>query len=294
MVESYRLRQLWVSPLWMLLALALHGVAADDLIHVVPDVAGRQGSALAQSQEPRPEAIGYASATNTHLITFALNEGETAVPNTFDLTGRTLRFSPVAEGYDVAEEDFVSEADKGTVFEAAAYTAVSFQFPFAGEIWSTFHVNPLGSITFGQNDALLLADTRFSELRTLGNRFLGAVPAIGALIKPRMSGSRFVQEEVGSLLVTWELYEPDGAIFDYVENAAVNQIQARLYNDGVVELSYQSVAVADGIVGVFPTYAEISAGDLLATLGDTSYAGITAHLDIQRVEIRAIPGRGVE
>lgn len=291
MVVSQSLKQLRGIAFWMLLASGWPGVAAADLIPAVP---GMPGAEFARSPEPRPEATGYASATSTHLITFQLNEGETVAPNTFDLAGRTLRFSPVAEGYEVVPVDFVWEPDPGTAFVGSTYAAASFQFPFAGQSWSSFHINPLGSITFGQDDNLLLADTRFSELRTLGSRFEGVVPAIAALIKPRMSGSRFVREDADSLLVTWELYEPAGGIFDYVENAAVNQVQARLHANGVVELSYQSVAVADGIVGVFPTYAEVPAGDLLASLEDTSDAAVAAHLDMQRVEIREIPGRGLE
>lgn len=101
-------------------------------------------------------------ATSNHLVKVELHEGAIALPNLLDLEGVTLRFVPGTNGYALSQQALAWESDFGTAVTGTTHIEAGFDFPFAGTTWSTFYVNALGSLTFGQSDAVLHEGTRFS------------------------------------------------------------------------------------------------------------------------------------
>ena len=102
----------------------------------------------AQGGQQQPgRSIGKVS-TQGDLIVFELNDGALGHANMFDLEKQTLRFSPVAAGYQVETGPLRWDAEFGDEMSGPLVTLRNFSFPFSAKSWNTFTVGGTGSIAF--------------------------------------------------------------------------------------------------------------------------------------------------
>jgi hypothetical protein len=94
------------------------------------------------------QSIGKVS-TQGDLIVLELNDGALGKTNLFDLTGRTLHFTPDGSGYRVESGGLLWDSDFGPKLSGSEVTLHQFAFPFSGQSWNSFHVGTTGSIRFG-------------------------------------------------------------------------------------------------------------------------------------------------
>lgn len=199
------------------------------------------------------------------LIVIELDSGALGQPNLFDLVGRTLRFSPVGSSYRVTNETLRWDTTYGVELTGADVRLQRFTFPFSGKRWSSFSVGMAGSIRFGPplsvgdvdaygrpDGGIAAAIGRFDRLADVAPRLGYHAPAICVFLKPRMSGPRYVRELADRLVITWDLTEPFGGYLDFSWFPTTNVFQAVLHRDGLIEMSYKTMAAKDGIVGVYP------------------------------------------
>src|SRR5262245_49685341 len=107
-------------------------------IATLPASAAREPGAAQANQQPG-RSIGTIS-TRGDLIVLELQDGVLGRANMFDLEKRTLRFSPVAGGYQVETTALQWEAEPGVEMTAPQVTLRNFSFPFSGKSWDTFTV----------------------------------------------------------------------------------------------------------------------------------------------------------
>ncbi len=202
-------------------------------------------------------------STDDHVIVLELAPSEITPGNLLDLQGHTIRFTPDSNGFRAANLPLQWDAAFGTPITgspSASVNLANFQFPFAGQSWPGFFVGTNGNITFGADESAFYnpGRDRFLLFRTYADSMLNTVPIIAPLFR-KLGGSdpdnvyaRYVKESADRVLVTWIASEPYRDIYTFTSNPLINRFQATLYNTGVIELSYHTVAVKDGIVGVFP------------------------------------------
>jgi hypothetical protein len=225
---------------------------------------------LVLNQKTPGHSIGQVS-TNGDLIVIELDRAALGQPNLFDLVGRTLRFSPAGSRYRVTNQTLQWEADYGVELTGSDVRLQRFTFPFSGQRWSSFSLGTTGSIRFGPSpkdgdvDAygrpdggIASAIGRFDRLADVGGRLGARAPAICVFLKPRMTGPHYVRELADRVVITWKLTEPFGGLLDFSWFPTSNLFQAVLYRDGSIEMSYQTMAAKDGIVGIYPI---LSAGE---------------------------------
>jgi hypothetical protein len=223
------------------------------------------GFSHAGQQKAPGYSIGRVS-TNGDLIVIELDRAALGRPNPFDLVGRTLRFSPAAARYRVTNHTLQWEADYGLELTGSDVSLQRFTFPFSGQRWSSFSVGTTGSIRFGPppqegdvdpygqpDGGIASAIGRFDRLADVGGRLGTRAPAICVFLKPRMAGPRYVRELADRVVITWQVTEPFGSLLDFSWFPTTNLFQAVLHRDGSIEMSYQTMAAKDGIVGVYPT-----------------------------------------
>jgi hypothetical protein len=222
------------------------------------------GSSYAGQQKTPGHSIGQVS-TNGDLIVIELDRAALGQPNLFDLVGRTLRFSPAGSRYRVTNQTLQWESDYGVELTGSDVSLQRFMFPFSGQRWSSFSVGTTGSLRFGPSpkdgdvDAygrvdggIASAIGRFDRLADVGGRLGARAPAIGVFLKPRMTGPHYVRESADRVVLTWKLTEPFGSLLDFSWFPTTNLFQAVLHRDGSIEMSYQTMAAKDGIVGIYP------------------------------------------
>lgn len=262
-------------------------------------------AARAQEREAPGHSIGKVSILGK-LIEVELNPGALGHQNLFDLNQRTLRFTPDGSGYRVENLPLQWDAGFGDQIKNPNVAVHNFSFPFSGKTWDAISVGLTGSIRFGPApppafDSGLPAGfhmpdfggvsiARFDSLSEGAGNLVNTVPAICVFFKPRMSGDRYVKELDDRVVVTWDLTEPYGNIQDFSWYKTVNQFQAVLHKDGVIEMSYKQLAARDAIIGVYPL---VSAGEekSLATLTNTTgNSSAPANLNLQSVHFFVIDG----
>ncbi|MBL8795314.1 MAG: hypothetical protein JNM56_15520 [Planctomycetia bacterium] len=190
--------------------------------------------------------------------------------NLFDLQGKTLRYTPQANGgYKLEMLPTGALVPCQTVLDyrnaegpalAKSWRApLSFRFPFGGKQWEAVHINNNGSITFeagegqgwtqrqpwpsgGMRSAAAALDARASAGLEKTIAVLWATYDSNAKL-----GRVFAQSEAERLIVTWNVPR---ANIGHVVNGP-NAFQVRLYRTGVIEMAYSQVKEADGIVGLF-------------------------------------------
>jgi len=189
----------------------------------------------------------------------------------FDLQGKTVRFTPSRQGYQVAASKAKPLGDPGTKLGRPDYPSLRsrgwrftlpFEFPYAGGAWREIFVNSAGNLTFERPEAQLYperdtwpAGTVQSVAGSLNDRASAGqekmICVFWGLNSPDPVKSRiFVRQSVDEFVVTWQVeryiwfgegYRPLGP----------NVFQARLQASGAIEFSYQQISEKDGIVGLF-------------------------------------------
>ena len=129
---------------------------------------------------------------------------------------------------------------------------------------------------------------RFDALAEAASGLIDSAPAICVFFKPRMTGTRYVNELADRVVITWELTEPFGNIQDFTWFKTVNRFQAVLHRDGTIEMSYQQLAAKDAIVGVFtiPSGAEKP----ITTLAASPHPARPAQLDLRNIKLSVLNG----
>lgn len=201
-----------------------------------------------------------------NLIVLTLNEGVLGPVNLFDLEHHTLRFLPDGALYRIENGAEKWDPDFGPEYNDSKVMLTKMSFPFSGKSWTEFAVGTTGTITFGASPTESepgrgkpsigrdggLAIERFAELQHAGRQLVNTTPAIAAFFKPRLTGKRYVKELADRTVVTWSLSEPYGNIQDWSWTPTVNRIQAVLYKNGEIDLTWDEVHAKDAIVGVYP------------------------------------------
>ncbi len=256
----------------------------------------------AQQGDQPGHSIGKVSVLG-HLILVELNEGTLGHQNLFDLNQRTLRFTPDGSGYRIENLPLQWDADFGDQIKNPNVSLHNFSFPFSGKTFDAISVGVTGSIRFGPAappafDSGLPAGfhmpdfggvsiARFDQLSEGAGNLVNTVPAICVFFKPRMSGDRYVKELDDRVVVTWDLTEPWGNIQDFTWTKTVNQFQAVLHKDGVIEMSYKQLAARDAIIGVYPL---VSGGEenSIATLSGVPNSSAPANLALTNLHVSVV------
>ena len=273
--------------------LFLRAAAMDHVIH-------------AQAGQQPGRSIGTIT-TRGDLIVFELNDDALGRANMFDLEKRTVRFSPVAAGYQVETVPLQWDSEFGTEMTGPLVTLRNFSFPFSAKNWDAFTVGVTGSIAFAPLPAAQPAAGaaggggagggrgggvqigRFDQLQVAAGQLLNSQPAICVFMKPRMSGARHVKELADRVVITWNISEPAAGIQDFTWVPTVNRFQAVLHKNGAIEMSYDQLAAKDAIVGVYPL---VNAGveKPIASLRDRNDATLPAHIDVTTLRLTAMDG----
>ena len=238
----------------------------------------------AQGRQEPGHSVGTVT-TRGNLIVLTLNEGVLGKANMFDLGRRTLHFTPDSGGYRVENRAIEWDSDFGPELTSPSFEMHEGAFPFAGKAQSSFNVSPAGSIMFGGN----LNIARFDQLQEAARNLISGAPAICVFEKPRMSGHRYVKETADKVTVTWDVTEPYGGIQDFTWTSTVNRFQAALHRDGAIDLSYDSLAAKDAIVGIYSGVKNSEVHMLGAARGE-AHENVAAHLDIQSVQLSEVGG----
>jgi hypothetical protein len=202
-------------------------------------------SALERGQiAPSPDR---ATAQDVGEISVIQDEGDLiARPNTFDLKGVGLRFSPNgAGGYDVTGIDASFRSTLGRRLTLGDDDSVAADVPFGFRFYNTAQtrafVNSDGNITFGDED-------RSSAARDI-SRLLTGPPRVApflADLDPSVAGGIFLQAAGDQFTVTWCNVRG----FDRTETVTV---QTTLLPNGTVEMKYgTTTTLTDAVVGVSP------------------------------------------
>lgn len=258
----------------------------------------------AQFRPQQGRSLGTVT-TQGKLIVLTLDDGALGTANLFDLSHRTLRFTPVGSRYRVENLPLRWDADFGAAMLGSAATLTKFAFPFSGSRRRSFSVGVTGSLTFSDSAGTArrvapqsagdnrnrgggLAVDRFAELAEAAPELINTVPAIAVFFKPRLYGTRYLKELADRAVVTWSLTEPVGGIQDMTWTPTVNRFQAVLHKDGTIELSYDDVHAQDAIVGVYPVVT--GAARTLTSVTDATDAAAPPHLDIRRLQLSTVEG----
>lgn len=260
--------------------------------------------ALAQERDEPGKPIGKASVVGD-LILMELDKDALGQQNLFDLGQRTLRFTPGNGGYRVDNISLRWDAEFGQELSTREVTLHNFSFPFSGKSWTSFSVGVTGSIRFGEEgdssagragsgfgsggDQGGVSIGRFDRLSEGAARLVNTSPAICVFFKPRMFGKRYVKELADRVVVTWDLTEPWGNIQDFTWVKTINDFQATLYKDGMIEMSYEQLSAKDAIVGIYPLVAGATEKPL-ATLAGMKNSSVPAHLDLKNLRLSVVDG----
>ena len=257
-------------------------------------------SIVAHSQNRQEPGKSIGSVTvQGNLIVMELNEGAFGKANMFDVTRRTLRFTPEDSGYRAESLAFQWDAEFGKEASEPQQSFTNFSFPYSGKTWNSVSVGINGSISFGpQTNAAGggggqrgggVSIERFAQLQDAARTLINTAPAICVFFKPRMSGKRYVKELADRVVITWDITEPYGNIQDFTWTPTVNRFQTVLHKDGTIEMSYDQLAAKDAIIGLYPLVTG-SSEKLVSTLTDEEQVDVPAHLDLKSVKISIVDG----
>lgn len=261
--------------------------------------------ARAQEREEPGHSIGKVSVLG-HLILMELNEGALGRQNLFNLDQRTLRFTPDGSGYRVENLPLHWDSDFGDQIKNPNVALHNFSFPFSGKTWDSISVGITGSIRFGPPappafDSGLPAGfrmpdfggvsiARFDQLSEGAGNIVNTVPAICVFFKPRTSGNRYVKELDDRVVVSWDNTEPYGNIQDFSWTKTVNQFQAVLHKDGVIEMSYKQLAAKDAIIGVYPLVSSGNEEPLTTLAAASTNSSAPRNLNLANLHLSVVDG----
>jgi len=240
--------------------------------------------------------------TRDNQILLELAPGDITDANSFDLSGRTVLFTPDGQGgYSRSVQRVAWERNiGGRVRSGEEVSFRGFGFEFAGRTWTSFFVSRLGIVTFGRPLQYDYVNTglRFETMQQL-NHLLVNETAIAALYKPLLGGfydehgaTQHVAHQADRVVVTWTTNEP----VHYVHGVAARtpiRFQAVLAADGSVRLNYDnSVSFRDGIVGLLGPERR-RRGALITEISDGRDSGLPGHLDLLNVTLQQSGTGGV-
>lgn len=220
------------------------------------------GTANGQGQPEAGHSIGKVSVRGK-LIVMELKPGALEKANLFNLAGRTIHFARDGSRYRIESRPLDWDSDFGAELAGARATLHGFAFPFSGRSWTSVLVGTTGSLRFGRSDTDIKPDPyghleggialdRFDQLAEVASQLAREAPAIAVFLKPRLTGKHYFKELPDRAVITWDLTEPYGSLLDFTWFPTVNRFQAVLHRDGSIDMSYQSVAAKDAIVGLYP------------------------------------------
>ena len=165
-------------------------------------------------------------------------------PPPFDLDGTTIQFTPNTNGgYDIAGIEFTFDPTLGTDLSLGdldfSQQSLGFTFPFYGTNFSEVFVNSNGNLTFGAGSL------SFSE--SVEDLVEGSLPRIAGLwddLNPEAGGAVFFKTDGSSqATITWS-----GVPEFLTVNS--NTFQITLQSSGTITITYDGVAIQDGLVGI--------------------------------------------
>ena len=217
------------------------------------------------------------STTSDGRILLELRPDDLTYGNPFDLTGRTVTFTPDgASGYRrqlgaLEYEEAVGER----VPHGYRVPLDRFSFPFADESWNSVQVSLQGILAFGESDALPRPprNAAMAEIAQVFER-----PTISPLYKPLQFGEVRVTQMPDRVVVTWSTQEREFYGAPGVRQAPTG-FQAVLHSDGRVQFSYHAVQFEDGVVGLFP-YESGRKAEVLVSLPSSRNAALPGYLDL--------------
>ena len=281
---------------WHQTAECLHG-QRPRMQSSTPDP--RAGTAAGEHNYILPSQGGQPSGTVTtqkYLILLELDADALNPANLFDLEGTTVRFTPDGEGYRVEALPLQWDADFGSLisgFSPVEIELSGFQFPFSETTWSTLFVNFNGNIAFGGDQTGFFGPQhRFILFQNFGGSMQNTLPIISALFRRYSFGAsqRYIKQLSDRIVVTWSMSEPFGGNQDFTYEPNVNRFQAVLYADGSIELSYDEIAVRDGIVGVYTLSTE---EQFLAKIVDPEDPQLPEYVDTISVTASLVGGNSI-
>lgn len=213
----------------------------------------------------------YAVYGQVHVL--SASEIITKPANYFDLQDLTLRFTPSGGGYQSERLPafFVEPGLSSRVLGpqgriTAPYSAswpseLPFPFPFGGKTYRSIFVNLNGNVSFDAPETANLPNGRNpwpdGTVRRMATSFdgrtLGDLERVINVFWNLYSTASIVKTEVlpgDRFAVTWDAIRPRGANVGYTP-LGHNVFQVVLYSTGQIDLTYQSIAEKDGIVGLF-------------------------------------------
>jgi hypothetical protein len=208
---------------------------------------------LARHQEAQRRVRPLATASpvasaDVGEIAVIQDEGDLVTPpNTFDLQGIGLRFTPRGGGYDVSRLDGSFQSVIGDPItlqdDDSVSQTMSFNFTFYGVARNTAFVNSDGNITFVSGD-------NASTARSVGRMLTGS-PRVGpffADLDPSDGGGVYVRSGTDAFTVTW----CDVPVFDSPRRT---RFQTSLMRDGTIEMKFAASTAwtaVDGITAISP------------------------------------------
>lgn len=193
-------------------------------------------------QEPTGHSVGKVRPVG-NLIYMTLDEGAFGKETLFDLTKRTVKFTPNGAGYRVETSPLEWDADFGAELSSAQIELKKVTFPFSGKSWDSFTVGVNGSIAFptatpassaaqgragaggaqgggrgGMGGGITISD-RFAQLQDVARTLVNTQPAILVFFRLRFQAkpntpSRYVKELDDRVVITWDVTEPYAGIQD--------------------------------------------------------------------------------
>ena len=245
---------------------------------------------LVSPASAQASAAGEVSTTPDNQVLVKLAPEDISAANPFDLSGRTVIFTPDGHGgYSRSVRSVAWEDDIGpAVADGAEIRLQSFTVDFAGRRWGSFFVSRLGLIAFGEPYEYSLPgySPGFETMSEIAGQFVTA-PTISPLFKPLLGGRDATQHVASSadrVVVTWITTEPHYYVYG-VSPAKSSRFQLVLSAGGEITFSYVDVAIRDGIVGVFPN-EEIERRDLIVGIADErADTALPGHLDLLNAAI---------
>jgi hypothetical protein len=202
------------------------------------------------------------------------DDGTLIIPlNRFDLSDRSLTFTPERFGYTVQTGTSAFDSGQGVAVVAAlgdddsVNIVLPFAFPFYGMNYSSVFLNTDGNLTF------LTADS-VSTARNL-RRVMSGPPRISPLFDdflPSSTGTVTVESISNRVIFNWT------TIREYGTNLR-STFQVVLKSDGVIQFNYRTVNVNSAVVGLAP--GETSSVRLTNFSGETQLtasAGVIAEV----------------
>ena len=241
---------------------------ADDVVRESHRVAGEDGAL--PDRYTKTSAVSEILVTADNQILVELAPDEATRPNLFDLNERTVVFTPDGTGRysrEVRALEWEEEIGEAIKYLPAVIMLESFDFPFAGQRWDSFHLGPPGVMTFG-GPFTYWSSYYGAPMQEIADEFISS-PTISASYKPRRYGTRHVARWTDRIVVTWSSKEHTSWVHG-VPPEKFARIQAVLSVDGSIRFSYIDVPFRDGIIGLFqdvdlteglPTGVDLSQSD---------------------------------